>query len=35
VIADQRALWMLLLFVLLLKGAGPISFDRALRPKGS
>lgn len=34
IIADQRALWVLLLLVLVLKGAGPISFDRALHPKG-
>lgn len=29
-ILDQRALWLLLLFVLLLKGPGPVSADRAL-----
>lgn len=33
VILDQRAMWMLLLLVLVIKGAGPISFDRALSPK--
>lgn len=33
VILDQRALWMLLLFTLVIKGAGPLSFDRALAPK--
>ena len=31
VIADQRALWGLLLVVLVMKGAGPLSVDRALR----
>ncbi|MGL4235684.1 DoxX family protein [Tabrizicola sp.] len=31
VILDQRALWLLLLAVLILKGAGPISADRFLR----
>lgn len=30
-ILDQRAFWMLLLAVLILKGAGPMSADRALR----
>ncbi|MGB4829654.1 MAG: DoxX family protein [Paracoccaceae bacterium] len=30
VIADQRALWMLLLAVLVVKGAGPLSADRLL-----
>lgn len=30
-ILDQRALWIMLLAVLVIKGAGPISFDRALR----
>lgn len=29
-IADQRALWLLLLVVLVLKGAGPLSLDRLL-----
>ncbi len=29
-IMDQRALWIFLLIVLLIKGAGPMSFDRAL-----
>jgi putative oxidoreductase len=29
-ILDQRALWMLLFLVLILKGAGPISLDRLL-----
>ena len=35
VIMDQRALWVLLLLVLVLviKGAGPLSFDRALSPR--
>ncbi len=32
-ILDQRALWMLLLLVIVFKGAGPISFDRALAPR--
>ena len=31
VIMDQRALWIFLLLVIVIKGAGPISFDRALR----
>ena len=31
-IADQRAFWMLLFLILVIKGAGPLSFDRALRP---
>jgi putative oxidoreductase len=30
-ILDQRAFWMLLLLVLVVKGAGPISADRVLR----
>jgi putative oxidoreductase len=30
-ILDQRAFWMLLLLVLIVKGAGPISADRVLR----
>lgn len=30
-IMDQRALWIFLLVVLVIKGAGPLSFDRALR----
>jgi putative oxidoreductase len=30
---DQRALWVLLLVVLVLKGAGPLSADRLLRPR--
>jgi putative oxidoreductase len=29
-ILDQRAFWMLLFLVLILKGAGPISADRFL-----
>lgn len=33
VILDQRALWIFALLVLVIKGAGPISFDRALRPR--
>ncbi len=31
-IMDQRAFWIFLLLVLVIKGAGPISFDRALKP---
>ncbi len=30
-VLDQRALWILLLIVLVIKGAGPFSFDRALK----
>ncbi|MEM1237380.1 MAG: DoxX family protein [Pseudomonadota bacterium] len=30
VIADQRAFWLLLLAILVLKGAGPLSLDRLL-----
>jgi len=33
IILDQRALWVLLLLVLVMKGAGPLSFDRALRAR--
>jgi putative oxidoreductase len=33
VILDQRALWILLLFILVVKGAGPLSFDRALKSR--
>lgn len=33
VILDQRAFWVLLLAILVIKGAGPISFDRALKPR--
>ncbi|MEO9572755.1 MAG: DoxX family membrane protein [Tateyamaria sp.] len=32
-IMDQRALWVFLLLVLVIKGAGPLSFDRALTPR--
>lgn len=32
-ILDQRAFWVFLLLVLVIKGAGPLSFDRALSPK--
>lgn len=32
-ILDQRALWVMLLLVLVIKGAGPLSFDRALAPR--
>lgn len=34
-IMDQRALWVFLLLVLVVKGAGPLSFDRALAPNRS
>lgn len=30
IIMDQRAFWVFLLLVLVIKGAGPLSFDRAL-----
>ena len=33
IILDQRGLWIFLLLVLVLKGAGPLSFDRALTPR--
>lgn len=33
-IMDQRALWIFLLIVLVIKGAGPLSLDRALMPRG-
>lgn len=33
VIMDQRSLWVFLLLVLVIKGAGPLSFDRALTPR--
>ncbi|WP_415403656.1 DoxX family protein [Tateyamaria sp. SN3-11] len=32
-IMDQRALWVFLLLLLVIKGAGPLSFDRALSPR--
>ena len=32
VILDQRAFWILALLVLVIKGAGPLSVDRALKP---
>jgi putative oxidoreductase len=32
-IMDQRALWVFLLLLLVFKGAGPLSFDRALEPR--
>jgi len=31
IIMDQRAFWVFVLLVLVIKGAGPLSFDRALR----
>jgi len=33
VILDQRAFWVFLLLVLVFRGAGPLSFDRALQPR--
>ncbi len=33
IMMDQRALWVFLLVVLVIKGAGPFSFDRALRAR--
>lgn len=33
IILDQRALWVFILLVLVIKGAGPLSFDRALNPR--
>ena len=33
IMMDQRALWVFLLAVLVVKGAGPLSFDRALKPR--
>lgn len=35
IIMDQRALWIFLLVTLIIKGAGPISFDRALMGRPS
>ncbi|MEP3441363.1 MAG: DoxX family protein [Sulfitobacter sp.] len=35
IIMDQRALWVFLLLVLVVKGAGPLSFDRALRGRAT
>jgi len=32
IILDQRTLWVFLLLVIVFKGAGPLSFDRALKP---
>lgn len=34
-ILDQRAFWVLLLLILVIKGAGPLSFDRALAVRSS
>lgn len=31
IMMDQRALWIFLLVVLIIKGAGPLSFDRAIK----
>jgi putative oxidoreductase len=33
IILDQRALWVFILVVLVIKGAGPVSFDRALNSR--
>lgn len=33
-IMDQRAFWIFILLVLVIKGAGPLSFDRALGGRG-
>jgi putative oxidoreductase len=33
IIMDQRAFWVFILLVLVIKGAGPISFDRALQSR--
>ncbi|UYV36071.1 DoxX family membrane protein [Rhodobacteraceae bacterium D3-12] len=30
---DQRSLWLFLLVILVIKGAGPLSLDRLLKPK--
>ncbi|MEM6305177.1 MAG: DoxX family protein [Pseudomonadota bacterium] len=35
IILDQRMLWAFLLIVLVIKGAGPLSFDRAVQPRTS
>jgi putative oxidoreductase len=35
IIMDQRAFWVFLLFVLVIKGAGPLSFDRALKSRNA
>ena len=34
IILDQRAFWVFVLLVLVIKGAGPLSFDQALRTRG-
>lgn len=34
IIMDQRAFWVFILLVLVIKGAGPVSFDRALSKRG-
>lgn len=34
VILDQRALWIFVLLTLVIKGAGPLSLDRAIHPRG-
>ncbi|MGB5865770.1 MAG: DoxX family protein [Sulfitobacter sp.] len=33
IILDQRALWVFLLLVIVIKGAGPLSFDRAFKSR--
>lgn len=35
IIMDQRALWLFILIVMVIKGAGPLSFDRALKARSS
>ena len=35
IILDQRALWIFLLIVLIFRGAGPLSFDRAIAGRTS
>lgn len=34
-IMDQRAFWIFILLVVVIKGAGPLSFDRALKPRAT
>lgn len=34
IILDQRAMWIFLLILLVIKGAGPLSFDRAIMRRG-
>lgn len=35
IILDQRAFWVFLLLVLVVKGAGPLSFDRAFKSRSA